>query len=216
MRLAVRCTCSIPGLCPTMADVIQMLAESSPPPDIRSAVEQRRHFHPPMRGEALNVLKVLAPTFGLVPYTMKKALEDKDEALADSQKVGREKIEAAEKKLTTAKFCQDFDKETEEIEPSLDPTKSPIGDVVAMDMFRHDARLKIVQGYIARLKAALVKIDKLLWPKDTLETDLESMMIRLNEILGRVHTWKKNLLAAELTWRFQSSGSIARRPRRIS
>ena len=34
--------------------------------------------------------------------TMKKALEDKDQALADAQKVAREKTEAAEKKLATA------------------------------------------------------------------------------------------------------------------
>ncbi|XP_047052690.1 receptor protein-tyrosine kinase CEPR1-like [Lolium rigidum] len=30
LRVAVRCTCSIPGLRPTMADVVQMLAESGP------------------------------------------------------------------------------------------------------------------------------------------------------------------------------------------
>ena len=83
-------------------------------------------------------------------------------------------------------FCQDFDKETEEIEPNLDPTKSPVGDVVAMNMFRLDARLRSVQGYITRPRAALVKIDKELWPEDTLHTDLESMMTRLNEIPGRV------------------------------
>ncbi|VAI12233.1 receptor protein-tyrosine kinase CEPR1 [Triticum aestivum] len=37
LRVAVRCTCSIPGLRPTMADVVQMLAESGPPPGSRSA-----------------------------------------------------------------------------------------------------------------------------------------------------------------------------------
>jgi serine/threonine protein kinase len=30
LRVAVRCTCSIPGLRPTMADVVQMLAEAGP------------------------------------------------------------------------------------------------------------------------------------------------------------------------------------------
>ena len=88
-------------------------------------------------------------------------------------------------------FCQDFDKETEDIEPNLDPTKSPVGDVVAMNMFRLDARLKSVQGYITRLKAALEKIDKELWLEDTLQTDLESMMTRLNEIPSRVQARKK-------------------------
>ncbi|PWZ55895.1 Receptor-like protein kinase HAIKU2 [Zea mays] len=31
LRVAVRCTCSMPGLRPTMADVVQMLAEAGPP-----------------------------------------------------------------------------------------------------------------------------------------------------------------------------------------
>ncbi|KAL6847456.1 hypothetical protein ACP4OV_023309 [Aristida adscensionis] len=31
LRVAVRCTCSVPGLRPTMADVVQMLAEAGPP-----------------------------------------------------------------------------------------------------------------------------------------------------------------------------------------
>lgn len=88
-------------------------------------------------------------------------------------------------------FCQDFDKETEEIEPNLDPIKSPVGDVVAMNMFRLDARLRSVQGYVTRLKAVLVKIDKELWPEDTLKTELESMMVRLNKIPSRVQAWKK-------------------------
>jgi hypothetical protein len=91
-----------------------------------------------------------------------------------------------------AEFCQDFEKETEEIEPNLDPTKSPVGDAVAMDMFRLEARLRNVQGYVTRLRAALEKVDKELWPEDSLQTDLESMMTRLNEIPGRVQAWKKS------------------------
>jgi hypothetical protein len=31
LRVAVRCTCSMPTLRPTMADVVQMLAEAGPP-----------------------------------------------------------------------------------------------------------------------------------------------------------------------------------------
>jgi hypothetical protein len=94
--------------------------------------------------------------------------------------------------LLRVEFCQDFDKETEEIEPSLDPTKSPIGDTVAMNMFWLDARLRGVQGYITRLKAAMEKIDNELWPEDSLQTNLESMMTRLNELPGRVQAWKKS------------------------
>jgi hypothetical protein len=89
-------------------------------------------------------------------------------------------------------FCQDFDKETEEIKPSLDPTKLPVGDTVAMNMFWLEARLGGVQGYITRLKAALEKIDTELWPEDSLQTDLKFMMTRLNEIPSQVQAWKKS------------------------
>ena len=37
-----------------------------------------------------------------------------------------------------------------------------------------------------------MKIDKELWPEDALQTDLESMMTRLNEIPGRAQAWKKS------------------------
>ena len=36
--------------------------------------------------------------------------------------------------LLHVEFCKDFEKETEDIEPSLDPSKSPVGDAVAMNM----------------------------------------------------------------------------------
>jgi hypothetical protein len=73
-----------------------------------------------------------------------------------------------------------------------DPTKSPVGDAVALNMLRLDARLGKVREYITRLRAALAKIDKELWPEDTLQTDLESMMTRFEEIPGRVQAWKKS------------------------
>jgi hypothetical protein len=61
-----------------------------------------------------------------------------------------------------------------------------------MNMLRLDARLGKVQEYITRLKAALAKIDKELWPEDTLQTDLESMMTRFEAIPDRVQAWKKS------------------------
>jgi hypothetical protein len=82
--------------------------------------------------------------------------------------------------------------ETERIETELDPTKSLVKDAVALNMLRLEARLEDVRGYITRLRAALAKIDKELWPEDTLQNDLESMMTRLNEIPGRVQAWKKS------------------------
>src|SRR6266566_1820504 len=36
------------------------------------------------------------------------------------------------------------------------------------------------------------KIDKELWLEDSLQTDLESMMTRLDELPGRVQAWKKS------------------------
>jgi hypothetical protein len=59
-------------------------------------------------------------------------------------------------------------------------------------MLRLDARLGKVREYITRLRAALAKIDKELWPEDTLQTDLESMMTHFEEIPGRVQAWKKS------------------------
>ena len=64
-------------------------------------------------------------------------------------------------------------------------------DAVAVNMFRLDTRLKKVQEYVTRLRAALERIDKELCPEDTLQTDLESMMGRLNQIADRVQAWKK-------------------------
>lgn len=94
---------------------------------------------------------------------------------------------------TLNEFCQDFDKETEEVEPYLDPIKSPVYDVVSMNMFRLNARLSKVQGYVARLRTTLGKIDKELWPEDTLQTDLEAIMSRLDQIPNRVQAWKKSV-----------------------
>ena len=89
-------------------------------------------------------------------------------------------------------FCKDFEKETEHIEPSLDPSKSPVGDAVAMNMFRLEARLDGVKEYVARLRSAMAQIDKELWPEDSLQADLESMMARLEALPDPVIAWKKS------------------------
>ena len=86
--------------------------------------------------------------------------------------------------LLHVEFCKDFEKETEEIEPNLDPSKSPVGDAVAMNMFRLEARLAGVREYVARLRGAMEKVDKELWPEDSLQADLESMITRLDELPG--------------------------------
>ena len=37
------------------------------------------------------------------------------------------------------------------------------------------------------------KVDKEMWPEDSLQADLESMMARLDELPGRVQAWKKSV-----------------------
>ena len=46
--------------------------------------------------------------------------------------------------------------------------------------------------YLARLKAAVSRIDSTLWPDQTLQNDLESLMTRLNGVPSRVQEWKKS------------------------
>lgn len=78
------------------------------------------------------------------------------------------------------------------MEPYLDPTKSPVIDAMAIDMFHLNVRLLKVQGYIARLRAAAGKIDKEMWPEDTFQTDLESVMSRLGQVPYMVQAWNKS------------------------
>ena len=94
--------------------------------------------------------------------------------------------------ITLAEFCQNFEEETSRLEPNLDPVNSPVNDEVAMDVFRLESRVATVVDYLARLKAATSRIDSTLWPEETLQNDLESLMARLNTIPGRVQEWKKS------------------------
>jgi hypothetical protein len=84
------------------------------------------------------------------------------------------------------------EEETGRIETGLDPINSPVKDEAAMNMLRLESRLASVLDYIARLKVALSRIDKELWPEDVLLNDLESLMTRLNSIPNRVQAWKKS------------------------
>ena len=59
-------------------------------------------------------------------------------------------------------------------------------DEAAMNVLRLESRVASVVYYLARLKVAMSRIDTTLWPGATLQNDLESLMIRLNEIPGRV------------------------------
>ena len=94
--------------------------------------------------------------------------------------------------IILAEFCQNFEEETSRLEPNLDPVNSPVNDEVAMDVFRLESRVAAVVDYLARLKVATSHIDSTLWPGETLQNDLESLMARLNTIPGRVQEWKKS------------------------
>ena len=61
-----------------------------------------------------------------------------------------------------------------------------------MNVLRLESRLASVTDYLARLKVAVSRIDTTLWPNETLQNDLKSLMTRLNEIPGRVQEWKKS------------------------
>ena len=89
-------------------------------------------------------------------------------------------------------FCQNFEEETSRLEPNLDPINSPVKDEAAMNVFRLESRVVGVVDYLARLKVVVLRIDTSLWPEETLQNDLESLMTRLNEIPGRVQEWKKS------------------------
>ena len=61
-----------------------------------------------------------------------------------------------------------------------------------MNVLRLESRIAGVVDYLARLKAAASRIDTTLWPGETLQNDLESLMVRLDEVPGRVAEWKKS------------------------
>ena len=58
----------------------------------------------------------------------------------------------------------------------LDPINCPIKDDVAMNVLRLESRMDSAVAYLARLKAAMTRIDAKLWPQAELSQDLESLM----------------------------------------
>ena len=78
------------------------------------------------------------------------------------------------------------------METGLDPINSPVKDETAMNVLRLESRVADVVDYLARLKVATSHIDSTLWPGETLQNVLESLMTRLNEVPSRVQEWKKS------------------------
>ena len=61
-----------------------------------------------------------------------------------------------------------------------------------MNLLRRESRIDGVMDYLARLKVTMSRINPALWPEATLQSDLESLMTRLNGIPDRVQEWKKS------------------------
>ena len=89
-------------------------------------------------------------------------------------------------------LCQDFEAETGRVETGLDPINGPVKDEVAMNLLRLESCLDGAVDYLARLKAAMTRVDAKLWPQVELSQDLESLMTQLDQIPGRVEEWKKS------------------------
>ena len=51
-----------------------------------------------------------------------------------------------------------------------------------MNVLWLESRMDSVVTYLARLKAAMTRVDAELWPQAELSQDLESLMARLNQI----------------------------------
>ena len=94
--------------------------------------------------------------------------------------------------VVLAEFCQNFEEETGRLEPNLDPINSPVNDEVAMNVLRLESRVAAIVDYLARLKVATSRIDAMLWPRETLQNDLNALMTQLNTVPGRVQEWKKS------------------------
>lgn len=124
----------------------------------------------------------------------KKTLSEKITQLTQKKDSLEKYIEDFTEEMYTklAEYCRDFELETDRIEKDLDPTRSLVRDKAALGILRLESCLDDALGYIIRLRGALGRIDKELWPEDMFETDLEAMMTRLNQVPSRVQAWKKS------------------------
>ncbi|KAI4967589.1 hypothetical protein ZWY2020_024610 [Hordeum vulgare] len=89
-------------------------------------------------------------------------------------------------------------------------TITPLGEDTNRDLLRAHIRVGKVSPFIGRLREVIGRIDKEHWPEDESRQEMESLMVRLEEIPGRVQSWKKSAAArcdVALPW----SESIARR-----
>ena len=59
-------------------------------------------------------------------------------------------------------------------------------------MLRAHIRLGRVGPFIGRLREAIGRIDKELWPEDDSRNEIDGLMTRLEDVPSRVQTWKKS------------------------
>ncbi|XBI66003.1 hypothetical protein VPH35_045690 [Triticum aestivum] len=112
------------------------------------------------------------------------ALNDKASELAGNRSDLEAYLGGLAKKLFVMleEFCQNFEEETNRVETNLDPINSLVKDEAAMNVLQLESRVAGVVDYLAWLKVAMSRIDTSLWPRTTLQNDLESLMTRLNEV----------------------------------
>ena len=119
-------------------------------------------------------------------------LEGTDDRLTYCGRLSSPIISSTHRLLNCAELCQDFEAETGRVETGLDPINCPVKDDVTMNVLRLESRMDSAVAYLARLKAAMTRVDAELWPQAELSQDLESLMARLNQIPDRVQEWKKS------------------------
>ena len=62
------------------------------------------------------------------------------------------------------------------METGLDTINSPMTDETAMNVLCLESCIAAVVHYLSRLKAATSRIDTSLWPEETVQNNLESLM----------------------------------------
>ena len=67
-----------------------------------------------------------------------------------------------------------------------------------MNMLRLESHIASATSYLVHLKEVVSRIDSSLWPRATLQNDLESLMARLDEVPDRVQEWTSARCGADV------------------
>nr|XP_040244020.1 uncharacterized protein LOC109762025 [Aegilops tauschii subsp. strangulata] len=127
--------------------------------------------------------------------TMNQALAKKDLDLAAAQKAAEEKTALANQKLASV---GELEEENAKLKTALDEankeaTRLKKDKRALTDKVEDIARKRDdLENYLGGLAKKLFAMLEALWPRVTLQNDLETLMARLNEVPGRVQEWKKS------------------------